>query len=203
MRTAGPDPALDRVPRDPVDAVLALGANLGDAAATLRHAVLQLQDTSGITVTAVSPVARTRPVGGPAGQPDYLNLVVTVAAGLSPKALLAVGQGIEQAHHRTREVRWGPRTLDIDVITYGDLVSDDPELTLPHPRAHTRAFVLAPWSWADPEAVLSGTPVADLAAQADDAGSVTRLPSAEDGGGGQGNVGEVHGKIENAAGPSV
>lgn len=92
-------------------------------------------------------------------------------------------QRIEQAHHRTREVRWGPRTLDIDIITYGQLTSEDPVLTLPHPRAHTRAFVLAPWSWLDPEASLSGTPVADLVARADDAGSVTRVPGVTEGGG--------------------
>lgn len=187
MTAAGPstghDAGLDRVPQEPVGAVLALGANLGDAAATVQQAVRQLRDTPGIEVTGVSPVARTRPVGGPAGQPDYLNLVVTVATRLSPTALLAVGQGIEQAHHRTRDVRWGPRTLDIDVITYGDLTSDDPVLTLPHPRAHTRAFVLAPWSWLDPEAMLSGERVVDLAAQADDAGSLTRLPGGQSPGG--------------------
>ncbi|MGM7666895.1 2-amino-4-hydroxy-6-hydroxymethyldihydropteridine diphosphokinase [Microbacterium sp. A93] len=187
-----------------MDAVLALGANLGDAAATVQQAVRQLGQTPGIEVTGVSPVARTRAVGGPAGQPDYLNLVVTVATRLSPKELLAAGQGIEQAHHRTRDVRWGPRTLDIDVITYGDLRSDDPVLTLPHPRAHTRAFVLAPWSWLDPEAVLSGARVADLAGQADDAGSVTRLPSAEDGHGDEVNEhGETGEADETAAGPSV
>lgn len=174
------DPSdLERVPPSPVAAVLALGANLGDAAATVAQAVRDLRGTPGLEVTGVSPVARTRPVGGPAGQPDYLNLVVTVATRLSPQALLAVAQGIEQAHHRTRDVRWGPRTLDIDVITYGELTSEDPVLTLPHPRAHTRAFVLAPWFWLDPEATLSGARVADLAAQADDAGSLTRLPGDE------------------------
>ena len=177
----GPDTGLDRVPAAPVAAVLALGANLGDAAATVAQAVRELRNTPGLEVTGVSPAARTRPVGGPEGQPDYVNLVLTVSTRLSPAALLAAAQGIEQAHHRTREVRWGPRTLDIDVITYGEMTSDDPVLTLPHPRAHTRAFVLAPWSWLEPEATLSGERVADLAAQADDAGSVTRVPGgAED-----------------------
>ncbi|GAA4767329.1 2-amino-4-hydroxy-6-hydroxymethyldihydropteridine diphosphokinase [Citricoccus nitrophenolicus] len=183
MSTAGPDSVLDRAPSAPVAAVLALGANLGDAAATVAQAVRDLQDTPGLQVTGVSPVARTGPVGGPEGQPDYLNLVLTVTTGLSPASLLAVAQGIEEAHHRTREVRWGPRTLDIDVITYGDLVSGDPVLTLPHPRAHLRAFVLAPWSWLEPEATLSGERVADLAAQAEDAGSVTRVLGGEEPGG--------------------
>jgi 2-amino-4-hydroxy-6-hydroxymethyldihydropteridine diphosphokinase len=174
----GPRPPhnLDRVPTQPVPTVLALGANLGHPAATLAAAVRELAQTPGIELTGVSPVAVTRPVGGPEGQPDYLNLVLAVETELSPYALLAVCQSIEQAHHRTREVRWGPRTLDIDVITYADLSSDDPVLTLPHPRAHERAFVLAPWSWLDPEATLSGRSVAVLAAQADDAGTVRRLP---------------------------
>ncbi|WP_313815824.1 2-amino-4-hydroxy-6-hydroxymethyldihydropteridine diphosphokinase [Citricoccus sp.] len=171
----GPD--LDRVPHAPVPAVLALGANLGEAAATLAAAVRQLAETPGIELTGVSPVAITQPVGGPPGQPEYLNLVVTLTTRLSPRALLAAGQQIESTHHRTREVRWGPRTLDIDVITYADLTSEDPELILPHPRAHLRAFVLTPWSWVDPEATLGGARVADLAAQADDAGSVRRLPT--------------------------
>lgn len=175
----GPD--LDPVPPVPVPAVLALGANLGDAAATLTDAVRQLAETPGIELTGVSPVAVTQPVGGPPDQPDYLNLVLTLMTRLSPRALLAAGQDIERTHHRTREVRWGPRTLDIDVITYEDLTSDDPELTLPHPRAHLRAFVLTPWSWVDPEATLNGARVADLAAQADDAGSVRRLPTGTEG----------------------
>ncbi|MEW1980351.1 2-amino-4-hydroxy-6-hydroxymethyldihydropteridine diphosphokinase [Citricoccus sp. NPDC079358] len=175
----GPD--LDRAPSAPVPAVLALGANLGEAAATLAAAVRELAEIPGIELTGVSPVAVTRPVGGPPGQPDYLNLVLTLMTDLSPRALLAAGQQIERTHHRTREVRWGPRTLDIDVITYADFTSDDPELTLPHPRAHLRAFVLAPWSWADPQATLGGARVADLAAQADDAGSVRRLPTGTEG----------------------
>lgn len=176
MSTAVTDPALGRAPERPVTAVLALGANLGDQATTLSRAVEDLRGTAGIHLTGVSPTARTAPVGGPPDQPDYLNLVVRVETGLSAQDLLTAVQGIELAHHRTREVRWGPRTLDIDVITYGDLTSDDPVLTLPHPRAHARAFVLAPWSWLDPDAELSGRPVADLAARADDAGSLTRLP---------------------------
>lgn len=169
---------LDRVPATPVPAVLALGANLGDPAATLRAAVRELAEHEGIELTGVSPVAVTAAVGGPAGQPDYLNLVLSVATTLAPRQLLAACHAVEQAHHRTREVRWGPRTLDVDVITYADLSSGDPELTLPHPRAHERAFVLAPWSWLDPRATLGGVTVAELAARAADAGTVRRLPGA-------------------------
>jgi 2-amino-4-hydroxy-6-hydroxymethyldihydropteridine diphosphokinase len=173
---------LDRVPAAPVPAVLALGANLGDPASTLQAAVRELAEHDGIELTGVSPVAVTAAVGGPAGQPDYLNLVLAVETSLAPRQLLAVCHAVEQAHHRTREVRWGPRTLDVDVITYAGLASEDPELTLPHPRAHERAFVLAPWSWLDPQATLGGVPVAELAAQAGDAGTVRRLTGAPEGG---------------------
>ncbi|MCC3266220.1 2-amino-4-hydroxy-6-hydroxymethyldihydropteridine diphosphokinase [Arthrobacter gengyunqii] len=150
-----------------VTAVLALGSNLGESRDTLSDAVAQLADHPGVRLQAVSPVVRTRPVGGP-DQPDYLNLVVSVETDLAPHDLLAHCQAVENAHHRVREVRWGPRTLDVDIITYGDLVLDDETLTLPHPRAATRAFVLQPWAWMDPDAVLSGTPVAELAASAED-----------------------------------
>ena len=150
-----------------VTAVLALGSNLGESRDTLSRAVAELADHPGVRLQAVSPVVRTRPVGGP-DQPDYLNLVVSVETDLAPHGLLAHCQAVENRHHRTREVRWGPRTLDVDIITYGDLVLDDETLTLPHPRAATRAFVLQPWAWMDPDAVLSGTPVAELAARAED-----------------------------------
>ncbi|MGD6980061.1 MULTISPECIES: 2-amino-4-hydroxy-6-hydroxymethyldihydropteridine diphosphokinase [Citricoccus] len=173
---------LDRVPAAPVPAVLALGANLGDPAATLQAAVRELAEHAGIELTGVSPVAVTAAVGGPAGQPDYLNLVLSVETTLTPRQLLAACQAVEQAHDRTREVRWGPRTLDVDVITYAGLSSDHPELTLPHPRAHERAFVLAPWSWLDPQATLGGVSVAGLAARAADACTVRRLPGAPEAG---------------------
>ncbi|WP_104053555.1 MULTISPECIES: 2-amino-4-hydroxy-6-hydroxymethyldihydropteridine diphosphokinase [unclassified Arthrobacter] len=150
-----------------VTAVLALGSNLGESRDTLSDAVAQLADHPGVRLQAVSPVVRTRPVGGP-DQPDYLNLVISVETDLAPHDLLAHCQAVENAHHRVREVRWGPRTLDVDIITYGDTVLDDETLTLPHPRASTRAFVLQPWAWMDPGAVLSGTPVAELAAKAED-----------------------------------
>ncbi|HEX3003893.1 MAG TPA: 2-amino-4-hydroxy-6-hydroxymethyldihydropteridine diphosphokinase [Angustibacter sp.] len=140
-------------------AVIALGANLGDREATLRGALEALEATDGVTVDAVSPVAATQPVGG-ADQPDYLNAVALVRTRLAPDELLAVLHGVEAEFGRVRLERWGPRTLDLDLITYGvvqtstEVVSDDPHLTLPHPRAHERAFVLVPWSQVQPDALL-------------------------------------------------
>lgn len=136
-------------------AVIALGANLGDARAALVGAVQVLAATPQLRVVAESSIYRTAPIGGP-DQPDYLNSVVIVETELPPYALLAVCHGIEDDWDRTREVRWGPRTLDLDIIAFGDLVSDDPILTLPHPRAHERAFVLVPWLEADPAAEVPG-----------------------------------------------
>lgn len=138
-----------------VDALLALGTNLGDREAHLRRALALLEAADGISVSWTGPVIETAPVGGPEQGP-YLNSVVGVRTSRDPFSLLAAAQAIEQDAQRERIVRWGPRTLDVDVITYGDLRSDDPELTLPHPRAHERAFVLAPWHAARPDAVLPG-----------------------------------------------
>ena len=161
---------LDRVPVDPVAAVLALGANLGDRAATLRSAAAAIAALDGVRLTAVSPVVETDPVGGP-DQPDYLNAVLGVDTTLSPRGLLAGCQAVEAAHGRRREVRWGARTLDVDVISYGDLIAAAADLQLPHPRAHQRGFVLLPWAAMDPAAVLPGHgPVAALAAAVGDAG---------------------------------
>lgn len=149
-------------------AVLALGSNLGEREGTLQSAVAELVDRAEVRLHNVSPVVTTKPVGGPAGQPDFLNMVIAVDTTLSPMELLAHCQSVELAHHRTREVRWGARTLDVDIIVYGEEVSDDPVLTLPHPRAAGRAFVLYPWSLMDPNAMLNGESVAALAAAAPD-----------------------------------
>jgi 2-amino-4-hydroxy-6-hydroxymethyldihydropteridine diphosphokinase len=150
--------------------VLALGSNLGDRQDILQGAVDAIVGLPGVRVTAVSPVYETVPVGGPA-QPDYLNAVVLADAARPARDLLDRLHEIEAAFDRVRLVRWGPRTLDIDVIAFGRERSDDPELTLPHPRAHERAFVLAPWHDADPDAELPGRgPVDELLAQADRAG---------------------------------
>ena len=135
--------------------VLALGANLGDAAATLQSAVSALRLVPGLEVTRVSPMYRTAPVGGPQ-QPDYLNLVILAETTLAPEQLLDETSTIELDAGRTREVHWGPRTLDIDLVVVGDHRHDTERLTLPHPRAHERAFVLLPWLEVDPDAVLPG-----------------------------------------------
>ena len=138
-----------------VPVVIALGSNLGDRRQELQRAVDELAATRGLRVTAVSPVYETAPVGGPE-QPDYLNAVVLAETSRPAAELLRRAHTIEMAAQRTREVRWGPRTLDVDIIAYGAETSSDPVLTLPHPRAHERAFVLAPWLDADPDAVLPG-----------------------------------------------
>ncbi|MGA7206928.1 MAG: 2-amino-4-hydroxy-6-hydroxymethyldihydropteridine diphosphokinase [Specibacter sp.] len=148
--------------------ILALGSNLGERRGTLSAAVGDLVDRPEVRLVDVSPVVSTKPVGGPPGQPDFLNMVIAVDTTLDPYELLAHCQGVELAHHRVREVRWGARTLDVDIITYGDAHSEDPVLTLPHPRAAERAFVLYPWSLMEPNATLNGHPVAQLAAAAHD-----------------------------------
>lgn len=141
-------------------AVLSLGANLGDAAAALQRAVDELARHG--RPVAVSAVYRTAPVGGPE-QPDYSNAVLILDTELTAAELLEAAQRVEADAGRVRLVRWGPRTLDVDLIAFGEVRSDDPRLTLPHPRAHERAFVLVPWLEADPDATLPGRGrVADL-----------------------------------------
>jgi 2-amino-4-hydroxy-6-hydroxymethyldihydropteridine diphosphokinase len=150
--------------------VLALGSNLGDRQDILQGAVDAIVGLPGVRVTAVSPVYETVPVGGPA-QPDYLNAIVLADAARPARELLDRLHEIEAAFDRVRVVRWGPRTLDIDVVDFGGERSDDPGLTLPHPRAHERAFVLGPWRDVDPDAALPGHgPVAELLAKADRSG---------------------------------
>ena len=141
-------------------AVLSVGSNLGDRLAHLQGALDSLA-AAGIDIVAVSGVYETAPVGGP-DQEDFLNAVTIVETTLSPHELLSACQRVEAEHDRVREVRWGPRTLDVDVIAYADVILDDPALTLPHPRAHERAFVCVPWLDADSHAVLPQGPVADL-----------------------------------------
>jgi 2-amino-4-hydroxy-6-hydroxymethyldihydropteridine diphosphokinase len=124
-------------------AYLGLGSNLGERLAHLQAAVDGLARTPGVAVVAVSPVYETAPVGGPP-QDDYLNAVVAIDTDLSPHALLQVAQGLEAAEHRVRRERWGPRTLDVDLLLVGDEVVDEPDLVVPHPRLKDRAFVLVP-----------------------------------------------------------
>ena len=132
-------------------AVVSLGANIGDPKANLDLAVALLREAT--DVIAVSSYLQTKPVGGPE-QPDYLNAVAIVESELPAKDLLAVLNGIETAMGRTREIHWGPRVIDLDLIQYGGLLVSDEKLTLPHLRAHERRFVLAPWFEIEPEAIL-------------------------------------------------
>jgi 2-amino-4-hydroxy-6-hydroxymethyldihydropteridine diphosphokinase len=138
-------------------AVLSLGANLGDRAGAIRGALTALADDG---LVARSTLYETPP-WGPVEQPPYLNAVAVVRGPRDAAGWLALAHELEQAAGRTREVRWGARTLDVDVVAVtGDdgapVLSDDPALTLPHPRAHERAFVLVPWAALDPTAVLPG-----------------------------------------------
>lgn len=155
-------------PQDPPQIVVALGlgANLGDRLAALQRGIDVIRRDPAVTPIAISAVYETDPVGGPE-QPDYLNAVLLIRTSLVPVEVLALAQLAEQELHRTREVRWGARTLDVDVINYGDFVSSDPALTLPHPRAAERAFVLVPLLDADAGARLAGIaePAQQLLAQ--------------------------------------
>lgn len=144
-------------------AAFALGSNLGDRQAALQGAVNALATVARLRLVAVSPVFETQPVGGPE-QPEFLNAVAVADTPLSPRTLLETARAIEDAFGRRRSVRWGPRTLDVDLLAVGDLVVDEPDLQIPHPRCAERAFVVIPWARADPAARLpDGRAVAELA----------------------------------------
>jgi 2-amino-4-hydroxy-6-hydroxymethyldihydropteridine diphosphokinase len=130
-----------------------LGSNLGDRLATLRAACSALTER-GLRFLASSRVWETDPVGGPSDQPAYLNAVVRMSTDLSPGEVLDAAHAVEDVLGRTREVRWGPRTIDVDVLLIDDLVLDDPNLTVPHPRLAERAFVVLPLLDIDPDPVL-------------------------------------------------
>ncbi len=136
-------------PRQPVRAFLGLGSNLGDRRAYLRDAVAKLPD-----VAAVSPVYETDPVGGPPGQGAYLNCVVELWTSRTPRELLVVAQSAEAGAQRLRVERWGPRTLDVDVLLVGDEKVDEPDLIVPHPRMWGRGFVLVPLGDLAPELIV-------------------------------------------------
>lgn len=142
-----------------VPVVLALGANLADPRRTLESAIRAIARIPGLNLDVVSPLVESDPVGGPE-QPVYLNAVVLARTRLTPVSLLRRLHAIEAAHGRQREIRWAARTLDVDLVQYGsaeqdlDVRSDSSEVTLPHPRAHERGFVLKPWHLADPTAYL-------------------------------------------------
>jgi 2-amino-4-hydroxy-6-hydroxymethyldihydropteridine diphosphokinase len=132
-------------------AVVALGANIGNPEEQLNIAVRLLREST--EVIAVSRYYRTAPVGGPE-QPDYLNAVAIIESELPAAELLSLLHGIEKSLGRERVIKWGPRTIDLDLIQYGGILSYAEELMLPHPRAHERRFVLEPWFEIEPDALL-------------------------------------------------
>jgi 2-amino-4-hydroxy-6-hydroxymethyldihydropteridine diphosphokinase len=132
-------------------AVIALGANIGNPQEQMELAIALLRES--LQVTAISSFYTTAPVGGPE-QPDYLNAVCLAESELPAAELLALLQGIEKVLGRERIEHWGPRTIDLDLIQYGTILSYAHELTLPHPRAHERRFVLEPWAEIEPDALL-------------------------------------------------
>lgn len=153
----------DQRPLRAVPVLLALGGNIGDVEQTLREVVGELQRIPGIAVISTSALVRSAPAGGPP-QDDYLNAVVRIESEMSPRELLGACQGLEIVHDRERTEVNGPRTLDVDIIDFDGAVGETDDLTLPHPRAKDRAFVLVPWAHMEPDAVLAGVgSVASLA----------------------------------------
>jgi 2-amino-4-hydroxy-6-hydroxymethyldihydropteridine diphosphokinase len=144
--------------------VLAIGSNLGERLNNLQGAVNSLADTPEVWVTGVSPVYETAPVGAPEGSKNFLNAVVLIDTTLSARTLLERAHAVEDAFGRERPAERGaPRTLDVDLIVVGDRRSDSADLALPHPRAHERAFVLAPWYDVEPDAEIPDAgPIAEL-----------------------------------------
>jgi 2-amino-4-hydroxy-6-hydroxymethyldihydropteridine diphosphokinase len=134
-------------------AMIGLGSNLGDRAAMLEGALAALSSTPGVRIERVSSVCETEPVGGPTGQGPYLNAAAAIETTLEPLVLLRVLQAIEARFGRGRTVRWGERTLDLDLLLFDDRVIDSPELTVPHPRLAERRFVLEPLAEIAPDAV--------------------------------------------------
>ena len=141
-------------PAAPTPAYLALGSNLGDRLELLRGAVRLLADAGGIEVVRSSRVFETEPVGPP--QPAYLNAVIEVRTTLGPRELLEACRAVEHELGRVRTERWGPRTIDVDILTFGDRTLDDPDLQIPHPRMHERGFVLVPLGELDGDPMLPG-----------------------------------------------
>jgi len=158
------------------EAFLALGGNLGNARETLARAIARLCDSGDVRVLARSSDYLTPP-WGVEDQPPFVNLCIKVDTALTPQALLARAQAVERAFGRDRAggQRWGPRTLDIDILTYDDLVLNEPELTLPHPRLFERAFVLVPLAEIAPDLLIAGIGVRDALARLDTIG-IKKLP---------------------------
>ncbi|HEU4807319.1 MAG TPA: 2-amino-4-hydroxy-6-hydroxymethyldihydropteridine diphosphokinase [Homoserinimonas sp.] len=160
--------------------MIALGSNLGDREATIRAAVSDIDAVPGVRVVAASGLVESsalKPAGVDEAAPSYLNAVILVETTITPLELLDAVNAIEHHHGRVRETVWGDRTLDIDLIAVGDVRQDSERLTLPHPRAWQRAFVLVPWAQVDPDAVIpEHGRVADLLGGVDDA--VWEFPAA-------------------------
>ncbi|MCR4513364.1 2-amino-4-hydroxy-6-hydroxymethyldihydropteridine diphosphokinase [Aeromicrobium sp. 50.2.37] len=156
-------------------AVIAIGSNLGDRLNRLQGAVSALEDTPEVQVVTVSSVYETEPVGTPDGSGAFLNAVVLLDTTLTVHTLLDRAHAIEDAFGRERSEPGAPRTLDVDLVVVGDRIADDETLTLPHPRAHERGFVLVPWLEIDPEGEIPGKGfVADLVGDVDTTGVVRR-----------------------------
>lgn len=158
-------------------AILALGGNIGDVAQAFVHALSQLAGSAHVALLKRSHVYRTQP-WGVTEQPDFLNMAVLVETDLDARALLDLALSIERAGGRVRDLRWGPRSLDIDLITYGDMQISEPDLTVPHPRAAERAFVLVPLADLDADLTIGGRSVRDMLAALGDSAIATD-PAAE------------------------
>lgn len=166
----------DQRPLREVPAILALGGNLGEVESTLRQAVDALSRITGIEIDATSPLYSSAAVGGPP-QPDFLNAVMRIRTVLSPREVLAACQGIEMVHGRERHEVNGPRTLDIDIIDFDGAEATAADLTIPHPRAKERGFVLVPWAHIEPDATLAGVgPIGPLASSLADTVTVVANP---------------------------
>lgn len=156
-------------------AVIALGGNMGQVAQTLRSAIVSIDSVPGNQVSGISPLYRTKAWGMPEGTPDFYNAVIELDTTLDAHTLLHTLQTIEATFGRRRDVHWGNRTLDLDIIDFDHEISEDPNLTLPHPRAWQRAFVLTPWLELDPDATIAGPhggSVAQLVQETPDADAV-------------------------------
>ncbi len=152
-----------------VVAALGLGGNVGDVAGAFVEALARLGSAQGVTLTALSSVYRTPP-WGKLDQPDFLNMAALVETTLRPRALLALSLDLERGLGRERRERWGPRLIDIDILTYGEATIDEPNLKVPHPRLTERAFALAPLAEIAPRLMVGGRTVADWLTRVERAG---------------------------------
>lgn len=158
------------------EALIALGGNVGDVRATIDHAIARLCDGTEVRLVARSSNYRTPP-WGKEDQPPFVNCAIVVATALSPHGLLVRAQAVERefGRERTKETRWGPRTLDIDLIDHGGIAMTTADLTLPHPRALERGFVLVPLAEIAPERTVAGIRIADAVEKVDRTG-IEKLP---------------------------